>query len=272
MPRYITPSPSTSRSRSRSRSCSQPQPTFKRGRSIDASYKRSRRNRSPSSSVSPSTTTREAKDKTLVKSSLAFLGAIGAASIIANKYWPKGALYGEKEEWASSSSSSSTPSPAKKKVMAATTTTTTTTTKPVPRRSIPDPRRSSGDAARRQKYEWDDGTTSESRRLSNVGRASFSEMSGDNYHAVSGPGSGRRGSHQRPRVYQDAAVRDGHTRRRSSMMAMDPTRRSSADLKYVETQGAGAHAVPRRYIVDASSEEAPAGRRSEARRYSVIER
>ncbi|KAI1465132.1 uncharacterized protein F4812DRAFT_133514 [Daldinia caldariorum] len=36
----------------------------------------------------------------VLKSSLVFLGAIGAASLAASKLWPKGILYGEKESWA----------------------------------------------------------------------------------------------------------------------------------------------------------------------------
>ncbi|OTA99358.1 hypothetical protein M426DRAFT_27603 [Hypoxylon sp. CI-4A] len=40
------------------------------------------------------------KDKNVLKTSLAFLGVVGAVSIAASKYWPKGILYGEKESWA----------------------------------------------------------------------------------------------------------------------------------------------------------------------------
>ncbi|KAI1799158.1 hypothetical protein F4811DRAFT_545305 [Daldinia bambusicola] len=36
----------------------------------------------------------------VLKTSLVFLGAIGAASLAASKLWPKGILYGEKESWA----------------------------------------------------------------------------------------------------------------------------------------------------------------------------
>ncbi|KAI0880741.1 uncharacterized protein GGS22DRAFT_174107 [Annulohypoxylon maeteangense] len=37
--------------------------------------------------------------KDILKTSLVFLGVIGAASIAASRYWPKGVLYGEKETW-----------------------------------------------------------------------------------------------------------------------------------------------------------------------------
>ncbi|KAI1477266.1 hypothetical protein F4774DRAFT_411984 [Daldinia eschscholtzii] len=36
----------------------------------------------------------------VLKASLVFLGAVGAASFAASKLWPKGILYGEKESWA----------------------------------------------------------------------------------------------------------------------------------------------------------------------------
>ncbi|KAI2470473.1 hypothetical protein F4781DRAFT_430276 [Annulohypoxylon bovei var. microspora] len=36
----------------------------------------------------------------ILKTSLVFLGVMGAASIAVSKYWPKGILYGEKESWA----------------------------------------------------------------------------------------------------------------------------------------------------------------------------
>ncbi|KAI1487568.1 hypothetical protein F5X96DRAFT_142251 [Biscogniauxia mediterranea] len=265
MPRYITPSPSTSRScsRSRSRSYSRSQSSFRRGRSIDSSY-RGRRTRSPSSSVSPSTA-HDAKEKTVVKSSLAFLGAIGAASLIAHKCWPKGVLYGEKEEWAAPAATAG-----KKKKNSERTTVRTTTTA----RRMPDAGAGHGGGNRRQKFEWEDGMTSESRRLSNVGRQSFSEM-GENYHYALGGGSGNgsgsgsgsssgRTRSQRPRIYQDAAVVE--TRRRSSAAGL-PDR--DGDLKYIETQAPGPHAIPRRYIVDDNGAVVP---RRSARRYSVIER
>ncbi|KAI1639182.1 hypothetical protein F4809DRAFT_175244 [Biscogniauxia mediterranea] len=263
MPRYITPSPSTSRSRSRSRSYSysRSQSSFRRGRSIDSSY-RGRQTRSPSSSVSPSAA-HDAKEKTVVKSSLAFLGAIGAASLIANKYWPKGVLYGEKEEWAAPAATAG-----KKKKSSERTTVRTTTTA----RRMPDAGAGREGGNRRQKFEWEDGMTSESRRLSNVSRQSFSEM-GENYHYAVGGGSGSgsgsgsssgRTRGQRPRIYQDAAVVD--TRRRSSGAGL-PDR--DGDLKYIETQAPGPHAIPRRYIVDDNGAVVP---RRSARRYSVIER
>ncbi|KAI0597537.1 hypothetical protein F4775DRAFT_247862 [Biscogniauxia sp. FL1348] len=261
MPRYITPSPSTSRSRSLSRSCSRSQSSFRRGRSVDSSY-RGRRNRSPSSSVSPSTA-HDAKEKTVVKSSLAFLGAIGAASLIANKYWPKGVLYGEKEEW---STPTTTAASAKKKKNERRTARTTTA------RRMPGAGSGREGGNRRQKFEWEDGMTSESRRLSNVSRQSFSEM-GENYYYAAGTGSGSgsgsgssgRNRGQRPRIYQETAVVD--MRRRSSGGAGMPDR--DGDLKYIETQAPGPHAIPRKYIVDDNEVAVP---RRSARRYSVIER
>lgn len=42
---------------------------------------------------------KEAKKDTALKTSLAFLGAVGAATYVASKYWPKGIIYGDKEEW-----------------------------------------------------------------------------------------------------------------------------------------------------------------------------
>ncbi|KAI3320435.1 hypothetical protein HD806DRAFT_232493 [Xylariaceae sp. AK1471] len=41
---------------------------------------------------------RSTTDKTssILKTSLVFLGAVGAATLLANKFWPKGMLYGEK--------------------------------------------------------------------------------------------------------------------------------------------------------------------------------
>ncbi|KAI1503351.1 hypothetical protein F5X99DRAFT_112756 [Biscogniauxia marginata] len=206
MPRYISPSPSTLRSRSSSRSSSRSQSSFRRGRSVDSSYQ-GRRRRSPSISASAA---HEAKEKTVVKSSLAFLGAIGAASVLANKYWPKGMLYGEKEEWAKKGE-----------------------------RQIKAKRIVDGRESRRHKFEWDTGMTSESRR-STISRQSFSE-GGGNYH-YSTTSSGRsRGHHrgQRPQIYQN----DVSSRRKSCTV-------DGRDLKYVETQASGPHSVPRRYIVD----------------------
>ncbi|KAI1759389.1 hypothetical protein GGR53DRAFT_149411 [Hypoxylon sp. FL1150] len=40
------------------------------------------------------------RGKDVLKTSLVFLGAIGAASLAASKFWPKGILYGDKESWA----------------------------------------------------------------------------------------------------------------------------------------------------------------------------
>ncbi|KAI0834537.1 hypothetical protein F5Y06DRAFT_157045 [Hypoxylon sp. FL0890] len=38
--------------------------------------------------------------KDVLKTSLIFLGVVGAASVAASKYWPKGILYSDKESWA----------------------------------------------------------------------------------------------------------------------------------------------------------------------------
>ncbi|KAI2636221.1 hypothetical protein GGS26DRAFT_484463 [Hypomontagnella submonticulosa] len=85
MPRH-TYSPSlspTSNRRSRSHS---------RSRSLSTDL-RHRRHRSPSPTGSDN-------GKNLLKTSMVFLGVVGAATIAASKFWPKGILYGEKESWA----------------------------------------------------------------------------------------------------------------------------------------------------------------------------
>ncbi|KAI1396137.1 hypothetical protein F4819DRAFT_151231 [Hypoxylon fuscum] len=83
MPRHRAPSPapySRSASPSRQRSLSaHPQPKHK-------------------TSSSPPAQSDLGND--VLKTSLVFLGAIGAASYAASKYWPKGILYGDKESWA----------------------------------------------------------------------------------------------------------------------------------------------------------------------------
>jgi hypothetical protein len=38
-------------------------------------------------------------DKSALKTSLVFLGAVGAATFAAHKFWPKGVTYGNKEDW-----------------------------------------------------------------------------------------------------------------------------------------------------------------------------
>ncbi|KAI1134824.1 hypothetical protein F5Y05DRAFT_191768 [Hypoxylon sp. FL0543] len=80
--RYTSPS-GTPHLRSRSRS--------RRNGSSENSG--SQRQRGPSPAHSDS-------GKDVLKTSLAFLGVVGAASIAASKYWPKGILYGDKESWA----------------------------------------------------------------------------------------------------------------------------------------------------------------------------
>ncbi|KAI1654588.1 hypothetical protein F4813DRAFT_205206 [Daldinia decipiens] len=85
MPRYTPSSPSSSQTpRPRSSSCS-------RCNTSTNTKQRRQRSRSPSHSD-------ERKD--VLKTSLVFLGAVGAASLAASRFWPKGILYGEKESWA----------------------------------------------------------------------------------------------------------------------------------------------------------------------------
>ncbi|KAI1373060.1 hypothetical protein F4677DRAFT_236397 [Hypoxylon crocopeplum] len=84
MPRYRSPSPSPDPHRSPS------SPSYGRSLSVNS---RPRRQHSPSPTHSDSR-------KDVLKTSLVFLGAIGAASLAASKLWPKGILYGEKESWA----------------------------------------------------------------------------------------------------------------------------------------------------------------------------
>ncbi|KAI1268429.1 hypothetical protein F5Y18DRAFT_229178 [Xylariaceae sp. FL1019] len=75
-----SPSPIRLRSRSRSRSVRfEPPETRSRKRS-------------------PSRTRTEDKTDAVLKTSLVFLGAVGAATLAAHKFWPKGVLYGDKEE------------------------------------------------------------------------------------------------------------------------------------------------------------------------------
>ncbi|KAI6087275.1 hypothetical protein F4821DRAFT_116847 [Hypoxylon rubiginosum] len=88
MPRHRSPSPSPAPQR---RSLSR-YPQSKRSLSINP---QPRRRGSSSSSESHSDT-----GKDVLKTSLVFLGAIGAASLAASKFWPKGILYGDKESWA----------------------------------------------------------------------------------------------------------------------------------------------------------------------------
>ncbi|KAB5513351.1 hypothetical protein GE09DRAFT_1231975 [Coniochaeta sp. 2T2.1] len=80
--RRRSPSPSSSISRSRSRS-----------RSASRSRTQRLRDKFPEDGLS------EAKSESIVKTSLVFLGAVGAATLAAHKFWPKGITYGEKEEW-----------------------------------------------------------------------------------------------------------------------------------------------------------------------------
>ncbi|KAI1073431.1 hypothetical protein F5B20DRAFT_516036 [Whalleya microplaca] len=88
MSRYTSLSPSTaprSQSPSPSHSPRSPSPSPK-----------------PRHRHSPPSSDRLGKDtaKDALKTSLVFLGAVGAVSLVAHKFWPKGTLYGEKESWA----------------------------------------------------------------------------------------------------------------------------------------------------------------------------
>ncbi|KAB5559536.1 hypothetical protein GE09DRAFT_59790 [Coniochaeta sp. 2T2.1] len=86
--RRRSPSPSSSISRSTSRSRSRSRP-----RSASRSRTQRLRDKFPDDGLS------EAKSESIVKTSLVFLGAVGAATFAAHKFWPKGITYGEKEEW-----------------------------------------------------------------------------------------------------------------------------------------------------------------------------
>ncbi|KAI8626074.1 hypothetical protein F5Y19DRAFT_231502 [Xylariaceae sp. FL1651] len=82
------PSPSYS-SEAYSRS---PSPSRHRPRSQSTRSEPYRRRRSPSP-------TSEDKIEAALKTSLVFLGAVGAATLVAHKFWPKGIIYGESEEY-----------------------------------------------------------------------------------------------------------------------------------------------------------------------------
>lgn len=106
-PRSSSFSPSPRRNRSRSRRRRSPTPS-----SGSPTYSSASRSPSPARHRSKSRSTRskirdkfpddglsEAKSESIVKTSLVFLGAVGAATLAAHKFWPKGVTYGEKEEW-----------------------------------------------------------------------------------------------------------------------------------------------------------------------------
>ncbi|KAI2602546.1 hypothetical protein GGR54DRAFT_623661 [Hypoxylon sp. NC1633] len=84
MPRYTSPSSSTSPQRPSPRSHHQ-------SLTVNSNSRRHH---------SPSPPTQSDKGKDALKTSLVFLGVIGATSLTVSKLWPKGILYGEKESWA----------------------------------------------------------------------------------------------------------------------------------------------------------------------------
>lgn len=55
--------------------------------------------RSRLSALDTSSSTGKEKAENVVKTSLVMLGAIGAASLAAHKFWPRGITYGDKEDW-----------------------------------------------------------------------------------------------------------------------------------------------------------------------------
>ncbi|KAI5860565.1 hypothetical protein GGS23DRAFT_580635 [Durotheca rogersii] len=90
---YASSSSYYSMSSSTSSSPHDPSPARSRSRSPSPRPHAERR-----SSLSPD---RPGDARKVLKRSLLFLGAVGAASLVANKFWPKGIIYGEKESWAS---------------------------------------------------------------------------------------------------------------------------------------------------------------------------
>lgn len=78
---------SRSRSRSRSRSTARTSKSTKSTKSRIAS------------ALDTSNSTGKEKAENVLKTSLVMLGAIGAASIAAHKFWPKGITYGDKDDW-----------------------------------------------------------------------------------------------------------------------------------------------------------------------------
>lgn len=86
---YTDTSDSLGRSRSRSRSTVR---TGSRGKSRGARERLS-------SILDTSNSTGQEKAENVVKTSLVMLGAIGAASLAAHKFWPKGITYGDPDDW-----------------------------------------------------------------------------------------------------------------------------------------------------------------------------
>lgn len=100
--RSISTSPSPTRSPSRSRSRSH---TRQSRRSASSSRQRSRSSSSYDSQASrparrrSTSSSRHGKHRELLKTSAGLLAGIGIASYVAHKFWPKGIMYGDKEEW-----------------------------------------------------------------------------------------------------------------------------------------------------------------------------
>lgn len=82
---------SRSRSRSRSRSTARTSKSTKSTKSRIAS------------ALDTSNSTGKEKAENVLKTSLVMLGAIGAASLAAHKFWPKGITYGDKDDWETAS-------------------------------------------------------------------------------------------------------------------------------------------------------------------------
>lgn len=107
MPTYHSPASSPSRSLSRTSSFSDTPPprrqrstTRHRSPSLSSSSSRSSsRSGHRASRAFKKATSSDTKTESAVKTSLIFLGAVGAATLAAQKFWPKGWVYGEKDEW-----------------------------------------------------------------------------------------------------------------------------------------------------------------------------
>ncbi|EFZ02864.1 hypothetical protein X797_000833 [Metarhizium robertsii] len=87
---HMSPSPSPSPSRSR---------TPSQSRSPSRSTRRSASRPPPRRSSRDSQQEKEHNRGRLIKDSAGLLLGIGVAAVVAHKFWPKGMLYGAKEEW-----------------------------------------------------------------------------------------------------------------------------------------------------------------------------
>lgn len=102
--RSLSSSPSQSRSPSRTRrsrrSSRARSDSYDSFDSYSPSHSRSRsRSRTRSRSRSEGGEHKSSKHKDLLKSSAGLLAGIGIASYVAHKFWPKGVMYGDKEDW-----------------------------------------------------------------------------------------------------------------------------------------------------------------------------